>query len=138
MWWLAGGCAVVLVLGLAGGIYGIVSLIRAAQSGSLACLPSDFPKYPGATLTGEYTSFGTNVAPGTSHECEETFDSNDDVATVRDFYTSELSTGDWHVTSNDTANGTINFARLSKPQSIGSVQLLGRGQHATISVKLYY
>lgn len=126
-----------LVLGIAGGIYGMVSLIHAFQNGSLACLPSDFPPYPGATPRNEYTYVGTNVAPGDSRECEETFDSSDAVATVTDFYTSELNAGDWRITSNDTANGTIDFARVSRPQTVGSVLLLGRGQHTTIAVKLY-
>ena len=126
-----------LVLGIAGGIYGMVSLVRTFQSGGLACLPSDFPQYPGAKITREYTYVGTNVAPGDSHECEETFDSSDDVSTVTDFYNNQLKAADWKVTSNDTANGTISFARVSRPQTIGSVFLLGRGQHTTIAVKLY-
>ena len=137
LWWLAGGCALLLVLGVAGGIYGVASLMRAVQSGSLACLPSDFPQYPGATLTNEYTYVGTNVAPGDSHECEETFDSSDDVATVTDFYSSHLNSGDWRITSTDSANGTLNFARASRSQTVGSVLLLGRGRHTTVAVKLY-
>ena len=138
LWWLAGGCAVLLVLGLAGGIYGMVSLMRAVQSGTFACLPSDFPQYPGSRLTHEYTYVGTNVAPGDSRECEETFDSNDDVASVRDFLTRELNVGDWRITSNNSENGTISFARMSRPQTVGSALLLGRGQHTTIAVKLHY
>lgn len=138
LWWLAGGCAVLLVLGVAGGVYGIYSLARAVQNGSLACLPSDFPQYPGATITREYTYVGTTGQAGDSHECEETFNSSADVATVRDFYTSNLNAGDWRVTSNNTENGTIEFARLSRPQTVGSVLLLGRGQQSTIAVKLYY
>ena len=138
LWWLAGGCAVLLVLGVAGGIYGIVSLIRAAQSGSFLCLPSDLPQYPGARITHEYTSLGATGHAGDTHECEETFDSNDDVATVHDFYSSHLNAGDWHVASDNPQNGTIDFARVSRPQTVGSVLLLGRGQHTTIAVKLYY
>jgi hypothetical protein len=137
LWWVAGGCGVLLVLGIAGGIYGMVSLVRVFQSGALACLPSDFPQYPGAKLTREYTYVGTNVAPGDSHECDETFDSDDDVATVTHFYSSELNSGDWTVTSNDRANGKIAFARVSRPQTVGQALLLGRGQHTTIAVKLY-
>jgi hypothetical protein len=138
LWWLAGGCAVLLVLGLAGGIYGIVSLTRAVQNGSLACLPSDFPTYPNATVTGWHAYIGTNAAPGDSHECIENFDSNDPVATVTDFYASRLASGDWNVTSNDTANGAIKFNRVSRPQTVGTVDLLGRGQHTTIGVTLDY
>jgi hypothetical protein len=138
LWWLGGGCAIVLVIGVAGGIYGIVTLVRTAQSGGLACLPSDFPNYPNVNLTGEHVYYGTNAAPGDSHECLENFDSSDDVTTVTDFYASHLDSGDWHVTSNDTANGEIKFNRVSRPQTVGVVDLLGRGQHTTIHVKLDY
>lgn len=138
IWWLAGGCGVLLILGIAGGIYGMVSLFRAVQNGSLACLPSDFPQYPGTTITREYTYVGTTGHAGDTHECAESFDSNDDVSTVTGFYTSRLNAADWKVTSNDAANGTINFARVSRPQTVGTVILLGRGQHTTIAVTLYY
>ena len=138
LWWLAGGCALLLVLGVAGGIYGLVSLLRAVQNGSLACLPADFPQYPGATITREYTYVGTTGHAGDSHVCEETFSSNDDVATVRDFYTSHLNDVDWRVTSSDSQTGTIDFARVSRPQTVGSMLLFGRGEQSTFAVKLYY
>lgn len=127
-----------LVLGVAGGIYGIVSLVHTFQSGGLACLPADFPQYPGAQLTREYTYLGTTAHAGDTHECDETFDSNDDVSAVTDYYTSHLNAGDWKVTSSDAANGTIDFARVSRPQTVGSMLLLGRGQHTTIAIKLFY
>jgi len=92
--------------------------------------------YPGATVTGEKTYFGTGVAPGDSRECTESLGSDDDVATVTDFYTSRLSSGDWNITSNDRANGTISFARVSRPQTVGEVTLLGRGTHTVINIKL--
>src|SRR5207302_5678135 len=92
--------------------------------------------YPGATVTGEKTYFGTGVAPGDSRECTESLDSDDDVAKVTDFYTSRLSSGDWNITSNDRANGTISFARVSRPQTVGEVTLLGRGTHTVINIKL--
>ena len=138
LWWLAGGCAVLLLLGIAGGVYGLVSLVHTFRSGGLACLPSDFPQYPGAHLSREYTYVGTTAHAGDSHECDETFDSDDDVSAVTGFYTSHLNAGDWKVTSNDAANGTINFERVSRPQTVGSLLLLGRGQHTTIAIKLFY
>ena len=116
----------------------MVTLFRAVQNGSLACLPSDFPQYPSATTTREYTYVGTTGHVGDSHECDETFDSSDDVATVRDFYVNHLNSADWHVTSSDAQNGTIDFARVSRPQTVGSMLLLGRGQRSTFAVKLYY
>jgi hypothetical protein len=138
LWGLAGGCAVVLVIGIAGGVYGMVSLIHAVQNGSLGCLPSDFPRYPSATETGFHTYIGTNAAPGDNQECKESFSSNDDVAAVTDFYTGRLGSGDWRITSNDTANGTIAFSRVSRSQTVGTIGLLGRGQHTIIEITLDY
>jgi len=98
-------------------------------------MPSDFPRYPGTSVTRDYTTVGTNVAPGDSRECQETLQSNDEVNTVRDFYASRLNAGDWKVTANDTANGEMRFRRVSKPQNVGVIDLLGRGQHTVIQIK---
>jgi hypothetical protein len=133
---LAGGCALLLVIGAIGAVAGGMALVKRFQTGGFACLPSDFPSYPGATLTRENTYVGTGVAPGDTSECQETLEANDDVATVTDFYANRLESGDWKITSNDRNNGVISFARRSRPQSVGSVQLLGRGQHTLIQVKL--
>ena len=135
LWWLAGGCAVLLLLGAAGGIWGVTTLVRNVQQGGLSCLPNDFPKYPDATVTRVYTYFGTGVAPGDSSECQETLSSNDDVTTVTTFYTSRLDSGDWGITANDTTNGVVRFARRTKPQNVGAVQLLGRGDHTVIEIR---
>jgi len=96
----------------------------------------DFPRYPGATVTGDYTTVGTNVAPGDSRECRESLDSSDGVAAVTDFYTSRLNSDDWKISSNDRANGELRFYRVSRPQTIGVIDLLGRGQHTVIQIKL--
>jgi hypothetical protein len=135
LWWVAGGCALILVLAGVGGVWAVTSLVRSFQSGSLSCLPSDFPRYPGATVTRDYTYFGTNVAPGDSKECQETLTSDDDVAAVTAFYASHLDSGDWKVTKSDNANGQISFTRRSKTQNVGVIQLLGRGQHTVIEIK---
>jgi hypothetical protein len=136
LWWLAGGCALLLVVAIAGGIWGITSLVHSFQNGGLACLPSDFPHYPSAQITREYTYVGAGLAPGDSRECQETLDSSDDVATVTEFYASHLNSGDWKVTANDPSNGRIDFQRVSRPQTVGVLLLFGRGQHTTIDIKL--
>ena len=136
IWWVAGGCSVLLVLGIGLGIFGAVQLAKRFQEGSLSCLPSDFPRYSGATITRDYTYVGTNVAPGDSHECQESVTSQDDAATVSAFYESHLSSGDWTITSNDTSNGAIHFVRRSQPRTVGSAQLLGRGEHTDIEIRL--
>lgn len=137
MWWLAGGCALLLVIGVAGGAYGLISLVHSFQRGGLTCLPADFPRYPGATTTRDYTFFGPNVAPGDSHECDELLASNNDVATVTDFYAGRLNSGDWKVTTDNRSNGQIRFARISRPQTVGVIDLLGQGQHTVIQIKFY-
>lgn len=135
IWWLAGGCALLLVLGVGGGVWAIRSLVNAVEKGQLSCMPSDFPRYPGAAVTRDYTYVGTGVAPGDSRECQETASSNDDVATVTDFYTRKLESGDWHVTANDKTSGQIRFVRKSRPQQVGVIELLGRGEHTVIEIK---
>lgn len=75
------------------------------------------------------------MAPGDTQECQETLSSEDDVATVTDFYVSRLDSGDWHVTANDRTSGQLRFERRSKPQQAGVVQLLGQGQHTVIEIK---
>ncbi len=91
--WLAGGCALLLLVGVAAGIWGATALVRSVQSGGFSCLPSDFPKYPGATVARGYTYYGTGVAPGDTRECQANEDSTDDVATVTRFFAGRLGRG---------------------------------------------
>lgn len=135
IWWVAGGCLVLVVIGIAGIVVGGAALFNSLQRGDLTCLPSDFPKYPGATVAGASTHFGTNVAPGDSRECQMTLESNDDVSTVTDFYASGLDSGDWTITANDTGNGVIRLSRRSRPATVGEIQLFGRGQHTEIQIR---
>jgi hypothetical protein len=136
IWWVAGGCALLLVIAIVGGAVGIVSLVRSLQSVGLTCLPADFPQYQGATVAREYTYVGSGTAPGDSHECQESLDSNDDATTITAYYTSHLNSDDWKITGTDTANGEIRFSRVSRPLTVGVIDILGRGQHAVIEVKL--
>jgi len=135
MWWVGGGCAILLVLSCGGAIWGMTSLVRSFQTGGLSCLPGDFPRYPGATVTRDYTFVGSGVAAGDSRECQETLDSSDDVPTVTNFYSKGLNSGDWRVTSNDKTTGQIKFSRASNPQNVGVIQFLGRGERTQIEIK---
>ncbi|HXN89941.1 MAG TPA: hypothetical protein VN906_00485 [Candidatus Sulfotelmatobacter sp.] len=133
IWWVAGGCAVLLVIGVAGAIWATVALVNNVQQhGGFACLPSDFPSYPGATITSENVRYTTGLPPGDSKECTMTLESSNDATTVSDFYASRLSTGDWAITSNDTATGEIRFHRVSRPQTVGVLDILGRGQQTEV------
>ena len=136
VWWVAGGCALVLVLAVVGGAIGIASLVNSFQHGGLTCLPSDFPGYPGATVVNENSSFGTGAAPGDSKTCRMTLDSNDSVATVTAFYNQKLNSGDWKVVSFNDSSGQIQFQRVSRPLTGGTVDLLGRGTGSEIRLVL--
>jgi hypothetical protein len=126
----------VLVLAIVGGAIGIASLVNSFQHGGLSCLPSDFPSYSGATVVNENTFYGTGVAPGDTKSCRMTLDSNDDVATVTAFYKEKLGSGDWKVVSFNDSTGQIQFQRVSRPLTVGTVDLLGRGSGSEIRIDL--
>jgi hypothetical protein len=136
IWWVAGGCALLLVLAVVGGAVGLVSLVNTFQHGGLTCLPSDFPKYPGTSVVSENTFIGTGVAPGDTKSCRMTLDSSDNVATVTAFYNEKLSTGDWKVVTFNDSSGQIQFQRVSRPLTVGTIDLLGRGSGAEIRIDL--
>jgi hypothetical protein len=136
IWWLVGGCAVVLVLGAIGAGFGIYSLVNRLQHGGFSCLPSDFPTYPGASVVSENAKIGNEFSPGDSSRCTMVFDSNDNGAAVTTYYEAQLNNGDWTIVSTDSANGVISFQRKSRPQTVGTVTLLGRGQHSEIDIQL--
>ncbi len=136
IWWLAGGCALLLVIVLVGAGFGAYSLVHSFQGGGFACLPSDFPSYPGASVVGETTYVGTAVAPGDSKSCHMVLRSNDDVVTVTAFYNENLNTGDWHVTAFISSAGQIQFHRVSRPATFGVVQLFGRGTQTEVRIQL--
>jgi hypothetical protein len=126
----------VLVLAIVGGAIGIASLVNSFQHGGLSCLPSDFPSYSGATVVNENTFYGTGVAPGDTKSCRMTLDSNADVATVTAFYKEKLGSGDWKVVSFNDSTGQIQFQRASRPLTVGTVDLLGRGSASEIRIDL--
>src|SRR4029077_1513839 len=120
--WLAGGCAVLFVLGVIGAGFGLFSLVRQFQNGAFNCLPADFPHYPGATVSSVKTSLGT------TRQCAEVLESDDSVATVTAFYQQELSTGDWTITSSDPATGEVRFRGQSRARAFGAGRFLGLGR----------
>ncbi|HVC78504.1 MAG TPA: hypothetical protein VND96_18515 [Candidatus Micrarchaeaceae archaeon] len=136
IWWLVGGCGVLLILGAVGAGFGIYSLVNRFQHGGFSCLPSDFPTYPNASVVNESTQIGNEFSPGDSTRCNMGFDSNDDVASVTAYYEAQLNDGDWTIVTTDSANGVISFQRRSRPQTVGTLTLLGRGQHSSIDIQL--
>jgi hypothetical protein len=136
IWWLAGGCALLLAIGAIGAGVGAFSLVKRFQSGGFSCLPSDFPSYPGASVVSENTRIGNEFSPGDNNRCTIAFNSNDDVATVARYYEGQLNSGDWTIVSSDPSSGVIKFQRRSRPQTVGTVTLLGQGQHSQIDIQL--
>ena len=120
-----------ILLGLVGAVAGGKALFDRFQQGGFACLPSDFPRYPGATVSSESTYTGTNGS-----ECRMAFDTGDPVSWVGPYYQTWLDSGDWSVVSVDYDTGTITFHRRSRPQAAGTAKLTRLGQGTRISVVL--
>jgi hypothetical protein len=135
IWWLAGGCALLLVIGVVGAGFGIYSIVHSISSATFVCLPADFPGYPQAHVSSEFTYVGTAVAPGDSKSCRVVLESADDAATVTAFYDDKLRTGDWTVIADLPSHGQIQFQRVSRPQSFGVVDLLAMGQQTEIRIQ---
>lgn len=135
IWWLAGAVTVSLVLLLVGVGYGVYSIASKFQASGFSCLPADFPRYPGTRLIEEQTTLGSAL-PGDSKQCRMTLISSDDVTVVGPYFQNHLASGDWTVMSTDYNDGSIHFQRSSKPQTIGTVQLLHLGQQTEIRIVL--
>ena len=84
--------------------------------GVTSCLPDDFPKYPGATVSSIVISdsFGN---------CTVQFRTRDSSTAVTTFFETNLDQGDW-VRVTDAA-GRIEFSRQSDPNVSGYVQVIG-------------
>jgi hypothetical protein len=136
IWWLVGGCAVLLVIGLVAAGFGAYSLVSRFQQGGFSCLPSDFPSYPGTSVTNESTQIGTEFSPGDNRRCTMVLQSNDNVDTITTFYQQSLNTGDWTVPPAHPPQGEFSFTRVSRPQTRGTVIVAARGQHSEIDIQL--
>ena len=97
--------------------------------------PSDFPVYPRARLTAAapFTSTG-QTAWGMEWETV------DPQAKVADFYTKQLSQGDWVLTGTSTPNGEFagTFSRKSDKNVQGTVGADRNGSVTKILVSLVY
>lgn len=116
---------------MVGAVAGGKVLLDRFQHGAFTCLPSDFPRYPGASVSSESTYTGTNGS-----ECRMTFDSSDPVTAVGPYYQDRLNSGDWSVASIEFSTGTITFKRRSRPQTTGTVAMNKLGQGTRIRVVL--
>ncbi|HSS59843.1 MAG TPA: hypothetical protein VLK30_00105 [Candidatus Limnocylindrales bacterium] len=131
LWWLIGGVTFFFVMAAVGGVWGIVSLVHGFQNGAFSCLPSDFPRYPGSTVSAE-----TTTTAGNRRECRMSFESGDAVTTVGPYYEAKLKSGDWTLISVDYTSGTIKFSRVSTLNVFGSVELFKVGTGTRIAIVL--
>jgi hypothetical protein len=124
----------VVVLTAVGAGYGIYSFVQGVKSGSTTCLPSDFPRYPGAIYAGFTLDLNVKY-PGTT--CHAVFESNADVASVTAFYQSKLNTGDWQDTSTGNQADGISFQPARSAVPFGTVQVAVGGTHTEITIVLF-
>jgi hypothetical protein len=61
-------------------------------------------------------------------------DTNDNMPKVESFYAEKLSSGDWKVIAHTL--GEIRFQRVSRPASVGLVQLQVLGRQTEITIQL--
>ncbi len=123
-----------VVLTAAGVGYGIYSFVQGVKNGSNTCLPSDFPRYPGA----KYASFTFDLNgtyPGNT--CHSVFESNDDVVTITAFYRSKLNTGAWQVAPIIDHSDTVTFQPAKSDSPFGTVQVALGNAHTEITIDLF-
>jgi hypothetical protein len=132
--WVLAGCSTVVVLAAVGGGYGIYTFIQGVKNGSNTCLPSDFPRYPGARYA-EFTFELNGAYPGNT--CHAVFESNDEVASVTAYYESKLNTGDWQVTPIGSQTDTVTFQPAKSEAPFGTVQVALSNTHTEITIDLF-
>jgi hypothetical protein len=132
--WVLAGCATMLVLATVGVGYWAHSLVDGFRSGSRTCLPSDFPRYPGA-VQREWTFELNGTYPGNT--CHTVFESSDDVETVTAFYDSKLNSGNSRVTTSGKPAGQISFQLAKEAWPFGTVNVAVGKTRTEITIDLF-
>ena len=132
--WVLAGCATVLVLATVGIGFGVYSYVHGFLSGSRTCLPSDFPRYPGA-VPREWTFDLNGTYPGNT--CHFVFESNDDVETITAFYESKLNSGNSRVTTSGKPAGQISFQLAREAWPFGTVNVAVGKTRTEITIDLF-
>ena len=81
-----------------------------------ACVPADFPAYPGLQVQAEYHDQG-----GAADQCNAVWSVDADGAAVADYYTRRLQSGDWELL--DGGGNPLLFRRHSHPATTGSLAI---------------
>jgi len=136
-WWVAGGCAALLLLTIAAGtvvaILGWHAVVARFQAGGFSCLPSDFPKYPGASYAVEQYDLNANTTPG--NFCEMGYRTNDSTDSAQTFYLDQLNSGPWEVTSGTGAQ--IVFEATKNHRKHGTVDVAVKDGYTEITIDYY-
>src|SRR5690349_19687166 len=142
-WWklAGGGCATLVLVGVLLGVFvypwAIKTLANKYAHGGFSCMPSDLPKYPGATTISEsYDLNGGSVPPQDTTQCQETLGSPDSPAKVVDFYTTRLEQGDWKITATAKSGSEIDFQRRSRAPTMGVLTISEAGKQTQVDVTL--
>lgn len=127
--WLLGGCCLLPVVAfLALFVWGMVVVMRSGFG-----IPSDFPRYPGATQTGFHT-YGNSDSERSGTDTDISYHSGDPASRVEDFYTARLSGPPWHVTSRDPACRCIDFSNAEGTIQ-GHIEIEDRGTGSAFRVR---
>ena len=130
--WAAAGCATIFVLTAMGTGYWIYTVVQGVKSGTTTCLPSNFPRYPGAKFAS--WSYDLNGPFGV---CRAIFDSTDDAITVAAYYKGKLNGGAWQVTISDEHANTVTFESANGSAPYGTVQVVPKDGGAEMTIDLY-
>jgi hypothetical protein len=123
---------VVLTAGVVG--FRIYAFVQGFTHGTATCLPTDFPRYPGAIYASQIYELN-GAYPGNT--CNVVLDSNDDVATVTAFYQSTLNAGAWQVTSTGEQADKVTFQRANSDAPFGTVQVAVGNTRTEITIDLF-
>src|SRR5580693_383415 len=100
LWWTAGGCSFTILVGIVGAFLLAWSVISVAR----ACVPTDFPVYPGSLWLG-----GNIFSPG--GQCGTSRYTLDDSHHILSFYEAHLraGSGSWTISAEYKSVERIDF-----------------------------
>lgn len=110
------------------------SLAARFQAGDFSCLPSDFPKYPGAMFAGQSYDLNANSTPG--NFCEMKYRTSDSPDTVLGVYYPRINSGHWEVVSNE-GSPEIDFQNAQNHRKHGAVKVAAGGGYTEITIDYY-
>ena len=138
-WWVAGGCAALLVLAILAGVLAVTlgwhAIEQRAKNGGFSCLPSDLPGYPGAAFDSEGFGANENSTPG--NFCEMKYRTPDSTDTVISTYVARLNTGQWYASVGATASDEIDFFSKTNAHHHGTVKVAAGAGYTEITIDYY-